>query len=177
MGQAIGIIGLLADEDIEWLAAVGKVSQVVAGHQVIREREPVVALLLVLEGHFAVLVGGKQISQATKGDVMGDVSFVDSRGASATVAATGPGRILAISSELIRERLSDDANFAARFYRALSICLAQRLRRLSARKDSSAKGSELSDDADSPDELSPELLDELMLAGKRLDWLMTRVRG
>lgn len=174
MGQAIGIIGLLADEDIEWLAAVGKVKDVGTGQQVIRERQPVAALLLVLDGHFSVLVGGQAISSVGKGEVMGDVSFVDSRPASATVSATRPARILSIGADVIRDRLADDANFAARFYRALSICLAQRLRRLSARKPPSAD-SELSEEVDSPDELSPEILDELVLAGKRLDWLMSHV--
>lgn len=176
MGQAIGIVGLLADSDIEWLAAVGKASAIAAGQKVIIERQPVEALYLILDGEFAVQIGGKEVARLGKGDVLGEISFVDSRPASATVMAARAGKLMMIGAPIIRDRLADDANFAARFYRALSICLVQRLRQQNVRQQAAGR-SELSDSVDSPDELSPELLDELVLAGRRLEWLMSRFRG
>jgi CRP/FNR family transcriptional regulator, cyclic AMP receptor protein len=176
VGQAIGIVGLLADADIEWLAAVGKSKSIAAGERVIVEREPVTALYIILDGEFAVQIAGSHVARVTKGDVLGEISFVDSRPASATVTAVRNGKLIMISSGIIRDRLADDASFAARFYRALAICLVQRMRQQAADRSTSGR-SELSEDVDSPDELSPELLDELVLAGKRLEWLMSRFRG
>jgi CRP/FNR family transcriptional regulator, cyclic AMP receptor protein len=59
---------------------------------------------------------------------MGEMSFVDQAPPSATVQAMEPSFVLDIPRRRLNAKLAEDAGFAARFYRALSMFLAARLR-------------------------------------------------
>jgi CRP/FNR family transcriptional regulator, cyclic AMP receptor protein len=68
------------------------------------------------------------VARLGAGEVVGGIAFVDSAPPSATVMAAGDASVLALPHTLLRQRLAEDAPFAARFYRALAIFLADRLR-------------------------------------------------
>jgi CRP/FNR family transcriptional regulator, cyclic AMP receptor protein len=71
---------------------------------------------------------GQEVARLGAGEVIGEIGFVDSAPPSATVTAAGSAAVLALSNTLLQQHLTSDAAFAARFYRALAIFLADRLR-------------------------------------------------
>ena len=70
-------------------------------------------------------------------------------------------------------KLSSDPAFAARFYRALCVFLASRLRSTTRRM---GYGND-AEDADAKDELTDDLLDNVHLAGARFDRMLKRLAG
>ncbi|MCH7924295.1 MAG: cyclic nucleotide-binding protein, partial [Planctomycetes bacterium] len=80
----------------------------------------------------------------------------------------------AISRDKLETKLRDDTAFAARFYRALGVFLAHRLRRMTLQgakeRDSGAHPADETTD----DELDPQLLESISLAGKRFEWFQSR---
>jgi CRP/FNR family transcriptional regulator, cyclic AMP receptor protein len=87
------------------------------------------AFFITLSGQFRVsLREGQEVARLGAGEVIGEIGFVDSAPPSATVTAAGSAAVLALSKTLLQQHLASDAAFAARFYRALAIFLADRLR-------------------------------------------------
>ncbi len=130
MRKVLFLFGQLSDSDLEWLIACGRKQIVPAGTVLVREGQDIDTLYILMEGLFEV--SGTQIGdkpfRLSCGEVVGEVSLLDSRPPTATVTATADSIVLAIPrAELIR-KLAEDAEFAARFYRALAIFLAHRLR-------------------------------------------------
>ncbi len=81
--------------------------------------------------------------------------------------------LLKISDDAVRAKLAQDPAFAARFYRALCVFLASRLRSTTRRMgygDGAA-------DEDAKDELPEDLLDNVHLAGARFDRMLKRLAG
>ena len=86
------------------------------GERLIAEGERIDTLYFVTEGWFDVAVRGVQVARLGVGDVMGEMSFVEKQGASATVTAAGPARVLAVSQAALLAQFRSDEGFAARFY-------------------------------------------------------------
>ena len=129
MRKALFILGELKDPDILWLARNGVQRSLAAGQTLITEGRAVSDLFFVIEGSFAVTIAGRgQIATLASGDVIGEMSFVETRLPSASVAAIEAGRVLAVPRGTILAAFADDTAFAARFYKALAIFLSDRLR-------------------------------------------------
>jgi len=138
----------------------------------IREGQPIDMIYIILDGVFAVSVAalkGREVARLMLGEVVGEISFVDSRPPSATVQAVVDSRVLAIPRRQLAAKLEHDTGFAGRFYRALAVFLADRLRSATSRLGYS-QDEPLVDDAEY--ELDPEVLDQGSLAGARFDWML-----
>lgn len=170
MRKALFFLGTLNDSDINWIATRGVRQEVRAGRPLIQQGEPLTELFIVIDGTFAVTVGesARELARLHCGEILGEISFVDSRPPSATVRATENSVVLAISRTLLQSKLQNDQAFASRFYRALSVFLADRLRTTNGAFSGSSNDS---------DQLDLETLDNLTLAGARFDWLLTTLRG
>ncbi|MBP2297353.1 cyclic nucleotide-binding domain-containing protein [Azospirillum picis] len=177
MRKVLYILGNLSDEDIEWMARAGRRLDLAAGHVLVRQGEPSDSLFIVIEGHAAVVVAGVgTVARLGSGEVIGEVSFVDSALPSATVTADGRCIALALSKREIEARLRSDGGFAGRFYKALAIFLADRLR---GTVDRLRVGEAQSMDAGRimEDELDEGLLDQVSLAGARFERMLKTLMG
>ncbi len=67
------------------------------------------------------------------GDIVGELSFVDCLGASATLVADGEAELLRIEPPLLDALQNDDPTFMGRFYKDLFLHLARRLRATNVR--------------------------------------------
>jgi CRP-like cAMP-binding protein len=172
MRKVLYILGELNDEDVEWMAATGRRRVVDDGPSVlIREGEAADDLFFVLEGNSVVSVAGVgDVARLGTGEVVGEMSFVDSAPPSATVTAEPGCVVLAVPKREMTARLGKDVGFAARFYRAMAIFLADRLRSANTRGTSSAS---LGDRRIVEDELDEGLLDNVSLAGIRFERMLT----
>lgn len=180
--KALLLLGILDDADLDWMITAGERREIAPDTVVIHEGRPVDELLLVLDGLLTVRTAGTgaaDIALLRTGEIVGEMSFVDSRPPSASVCAVAPSVVLAIARPVLERKLANDVAFAARFYRALAVFLSDRLRSTVTmlgygRPDIAAPPQEDTDGDD--DEINPETLDNLALAGARFDWLQRRLK-
>jgi CRP/FNR family transcriptional regulator, cyclic AMP receptor protein len=180
MKTALFLLGELDDDDIDWMIGIGSRQEIPTHTKLIAEGQPISNLYLLLEGALSVFTNatqGQEIAILSSGDVVGEMSFIDTRPPSATVIAKCNSIVLTISREQLDLKLRLDVAFAARFYRALAISLSSRLRLRVAQFQ--AQGGALS--AQQVQELPVNELDKsaqenATLAMTRLDWLLRRLK-
>ena len=173
MRKALYIMGILSDGDITWMSAHGEDRLVAAGTTLIRQGEPVDSIFIVIDGQLLVHSGSTEIAHLLSGEVVGEISFVDSRPPSASVKTAVDSRVLAINKEKLRAKLSKDKEFASRFYLALATFLADRLRVTTARLSAAQGGTQPED----VDELDPAMMENIARASVRFDHLVKRLSG
>jgi CRP/FNR family transcriptional regulator, cyclic AMP receptor protein len=179
MKKALIILSTLDDSDVEWMIRNGRKVMVAAGATLIRFGRQVDCLYFVLDGMFSVVsdpMGGKEVARLSAGEVLGEMSFVDSRPPSATVRAIVESPVLAISRRALIEKLEEDIAFAARFYKAIAVFLSDRLRATTSHLGYGEQ-LQLDENIEDKDELSPDLLDSLSMAGSRFAELERRTQG
>ena len=174
MRKALLLLGILNDSDLDWMIAAGTKREVAPGSVVIHQGRPINEMFLVLDGAFGVRTdktGAADIARLRAGEVVGEMSFVDTRPPSASVQATEQSVVLAIPRTVLENKLNNDVHFAARFYRALAVFLSSRLRSTVGQLGYGRI------DAEPDDEVEPDTLDNLSLAGARFDWLQRRLKA
>jgi CRP-like cAMP-binding protein len=153
--------------------AAGSRREVSSGGTLIEEGRAIDSVYLVIDGAFAVrtkALGEHEIARLMSGEVVGEMSFVDKALPSATVQAVERSFVLDIPRRRLNTKLAEDAGFAARFYRALSMFLAARLRTANAALGGTAV-------ATGEDEVEFDALDDISVAGTRFDWIQRRLRA
>jgi bacteriocin-type transport-associated protein len=181
MKKILYILGELADTDVEWLIAHGTKQQVAPGTVLIREGQPIDMLYVLLDGTLEVAFGNQASRQPVRlgcGEVVGEMSFVDSRPPSATVTAAGAHAavVLAVPRARLARKLQTDSAFAARFYRAIAVLLSERLRSTVSRLVY-GRDTPLNEDVEYEAELGPDVLDKVHRAGARFDRVLQRLLG
>src|SRR5580692_12945561 len=167
MRKALYILGQLNDRDVDWLAQHGTCRHLADGEALVLEGQPIDSLFVVLDGWVRVILGdGHEVARLGAGEVVGEIAFVDSAPPSATVVVSGGAVVLSLAKSVLERRLDADPHFAARFYRALAVFLADRLRATTRRLGYGDAGS-LDSDAVLEDELDSGLLDSVSQAGER----------
>ena len=165
MRKVLYIFGLLSDADVEWMAQTGIRRRLNDGDVIIREGERVDSLIFLLEGELLVTTRRLgNIARMGVGEVVGEMSLVDSAPPSATITASGNGLALFLDKTRLMQKLENDAGFGSRFYQALAVFLADRLR--DARR-SSGNPAVADETAIADDELDAGILDRLSDAGEK----------
>ncbi len=172
MRKVLYIFGLLNDADVEWIARTGIRRRVKDKDILIEERKPLESVIFILEGEFVITAEpAGEIARIGAGEIVGEMSFVDSAPPSATVMALGDGIALFLDKETLAQKLESDVGFGYRFYHALAIFLADRLRG-TVNRLGYGEGQELDSDRIAKDELDVGLLDTLSMAGERFDRML-----
>jgi CRP/FNR family transcriptional regulator, cyclic AMP receptor protein len=175
--KVLYIFGLLADGDIDWLARAGVRRRVKDGEILIEQGRPIGSIILLLEGRLSVAVRDVGIvARREVGEIVGEMSMVDSAPPSATVAAEGECLILSLDKDVLLQKLASDAPFGCRFYKALAVLLADRLREVEYRSGDN-DGQDLGADGILRDELDAGILDNLSMAGDRFDRMLKILSG
>lgn len=175
MERILFILGILEDEDVDWLVSAGHRQELSTGEVLIREGEPSDAIYLILSGQFVVSLErspNTHIARLFSGEVVGEMSFVDHLPPSATVTAVEPAVVLSIAIATLETKLEQDSSFAQRWYRALATLLSVRLR--GTVKHLEAEYWEPT--VLNRDLFSPDMADSMKLGGIRFDWLIRRLR-
>jgi CRP/FNR family transcriptional regulator, cyclic AMP receptor protein len=173
MRKVLFLFGQLNDNDVEWLLATGTKRFVRAGGVLIEQGVPLAALYILLEGRLSVWLKNprgaeREIARLNAGEIVGEMSFVDARPPSATVRAQEDSSVFVIPRSVLNAKLASDQGFAARFYRALAIFLSTTVRERHRALGFSAGEPVVSEEEeDDTDELDPNVLDGVYLAGER----------
>lgn len=172
MRKVLYILGLLDDLDVDWLARQGRKRLIPAGEVLVREGTPCQSVFILIAGSMAVTIQGLgQVATLGSGEMIGELSFVDSAPPSATVTALSACEILDVDKHLLAGQLARNEGFARRFYQAIAMFLADRLRG-TVRRMGYGAGDSLEGDDILADELDAKLLDTVSLAGERFDRLI-----
>ena len=174
MRKVLLIFGELTDGDVEWLARAGERVRYEPGTTLIPVNSRVDKIYFVLDGQVAVkAASGALIAYMGSGEIVGEMSLVDPAPTAVSVEITAATTLLCITDAQVREKLASDLGFASRFYRALCVFMADRMRHTttvlgygSAAFDQHAK-----------DELNDDMLDNVHLAGARFDRMLKRLAG
>jgi CRP/FNR family cyclic AMP-dependent transcriptional regulator len=131
----------LTDDERETLMRVAVSHSFVTGDAIVNQGDKVDNLMVVARGMLRVthVFAGGHLSEFVgplgPGDVVGEMSFVDGKGASATLIADGDTEVLVIPRSAIDALMSANAAFAGRFYKDLLLHLSRRLRATNLRAD------------------------------------------
>ena len=180
MRKVLFILGQLTDSDARWLAQNGQHQRLAAGTELIRQGTRIETIYIVLNGTMSVLTAdGVKIARVASGDILGEMSLADSSLTSASVRVDQDATVLAVSKRILQDKLNADAPFAARFYRALCLLLASRMRtsisRMGYGKDEPVTAHE--NDVNDVGELDSDLLDYMHLAGARFERMLKQLAG
>ncbi|MDJ1184361.1 cyclic nucleotide-binding domain-containing protein [Roseofilum casamattae] len=182
------VFSILTDRDISWVISNGISQKVGPGTTLIEQGKRVPAVYILLEGNLGIYISlsdngrnrEKQVANSFKGEILGEMSFVETGMASATVKAAENSWVLGIDRAQLAAKLEYDRSFAARFYRAIAIVLSNRWRDRLFRRGFSTLESEqsdvLSEDIEAEDELDLDVIDGTALAGTRFDWMIRQLR-
>ncbi|MBF0408919.1 MAG: cyclic nucleotide-binding domain-containing protein [Candidatus Riflebacteria bacterium] len=179
MKKVLFILREFTDSDIEWLIKKGCRRSVKSGTILVEEGKQIDSLFIVLDGIFSITVKAlnhREIARIGAGEILGEMSCVDSRPPSATVTALSDSVVLAVNQTELTRALQTDIPFAARFYHAIAVFLSDRLRGTMQRMGY-GDNDKLESDIEYDDEIDLAVLDNVSLAGARFDTILQRLRG
>ena len=168
MKHVLFLLGHLNDLDIEWMISNGSKTEIETGDRLIRKGEAIENLHIILSGKLSITDGesDKKIALIGPGEIVGEMSFLESRLPSVSVIAIEPTAVYRISRVLMNIRLENNLEFKANFYYAISLFLSNRLR-----KTTSQLGYGSPDEADTIDE---NVLDGISQAGARFGQILQK---
>ena len=174
MQKVLYILGQLNDGDVEWLIREGVRRRISQGAHLIEEGQANNHLYIMLEGHVSVSVQGiGEVDVLGSGEILGEMSMVDSRPPSATVTALEDSYVLALPHDRLRRQVDLDHGFGMRFFRALATFLSQRLRHERTPDYDEIVG--LLEGQEQDGELDALVLDNLQVAGARFNRLVRKM--
>jgi CRP-like cAMP-binding protein len=172
MRKALVILGELSDSDIDWIAAAGHIRVAPAGTPIIVEQQAVESLFIILDGLATVTVRGMEVARLAAGEILGEMSLLETRLPTASVTPEVATTLLAVSHTALRRKLKQDEGFGCRFYHALAVLLAQRLRQTTISSIGYGRTEPPATRDDEADEIDVGILDNVHLAGARFDKLL-----
>ncbi|EDY19674.1 cyclic nucleotide-binding protein [Chthoniobacter flavus Ellin428] len=127
----LALLAELSDSEIAWLRTAGERRLCDGGTVLVESGTRIETLYLVLSGVLSVSVGGAQgreIARLGPGQIIGEMSFLEDRPASATVRALEESEVLALPRAVVEAKLEEDMAFSAHLYRGLAVVASRRLR-------------------------------------------------
>ena len=171
--KVLFLLGEFADADLQWFVDVGSSERRRAGEVLIRAGATPDRLFILVDGVLSVQNGGVEIARLGPGEVVGEMSMLDERPPSVTLVSIEDCLLFSLHHSVLRARLSAEPAFAARFYRAICIFLANRLSRTDALLGRSAPVGGV----EAVPLVSDSALEGAVRAGARFRWFQARVRA
>jgi CRP/FNR family cyclic AMP-dependent transcriptional regulator len=171
MRRIFYLFGILNDADVDWLSEAGKVINLEPSAVLIYERRPIDKLYILIDGKMEVQSrSADKMAMLYPGDVIGEMSFVDSRPPTATVVSILASKVLAVPRHDLELKLGTDLEFASRFYYAIARFLADRFYASLGRF-----GYGPMQPAVDPDELPDNAIEAVDVAAVRFDTMLRKL--
>jgi len=175
MRKVLYILGQLSDSDVDWLGRIGTRSKLAKGTRLIQFGVDLPQVFIVLDGEMLIQSNkGVELARVGAGEILGEMSLVDSRPPSASVTVAQDSYVLALDKKVLQNKLDTDNGFSARFYRAIAIFLSERMR---GTIKNLGYGNDAEEAVADPDELDSNVLDNVHLAGARFDRMLQTLMG
>jgi len=174
MRKVLFIFGELSDSDVDWLAKAGEKVNIPAGTVLIPVGARVDHLYILLDGQLQIkAANGTFIAKLESGEVVGEMSLVDPAPTSVSVEVAVDSLLFRVPDTKLRQKLAADTAFASRFYRAICIFLADRLRATTRRMGYGNQDSASSAAAEG--ELNENVMETVHLAGARFARMLQKM--
>jgi CRP/FNR family transcriptional regulator, cyclic AMP receptor protein len=174
MRKVLYILGELTDGDIEWFIEVGSKKTIAPEEILIREGRTADGLFILLTGVLAVVSPtGIEVARLERGEIVGEMSIVESRPPNVSVKAVSQSQVFLIPRALLQRRLGNNEGFAGRFYKAIALFMSDRLRSTTALASTQNRSAIKA--TDEFDELDDKVLDNVYLAGTRFEAMLKRL--
>ena len=111
MKKVLHILGILDDDDIDWMVGVGTKREFRFGDKLIEEGTKTDQMFIILDGQVNVTVHSKKIAKLGSGEIVGEMSFLDTRPSSATVSALEDVTVLQLDYADLQARLNSNPYF------------------------------------------------------------------
>ena len=178
MRKSLIILGILEDSDLEWLIENGSSKKLEKGDYLLRQGSQVEAMCFLLDGSLSVEIEKprtKQLAEIKPGEVVGEISLLDSRPSTASIRTLDEALLLEIKHDALKPKLEIDLGFQARLYKALGMFLAQRMR--STILTLGYGEDRIDEDEEEIDEIEPQLLEGIESAAKRFELMVSKVKA
>lgn len=123
----------LDNAELDWLVLTGQRQSLQAGDTLVQPdqstEKSLDALYLLLEGELEMRSPSDEVSQLTRGAIIGE-SWLFNSPCVVFVRATTPAVVLSVPKTALIAKLQEDVSFCAHFYRALALILSARIRGL-----------------------------------------------
>lgn len=169
MKRVLFFLGQLNDRDVEWMLFNGSKLELETGDRLINKGEFIDSLYIVLSGQLAVCTNSnhnESIAKLEAGEIVGEMSFLESRPPSVSVIVSEPSVVYQISRKVIDSRLATNMEFRSNFYYALALFLSNRLRKTT---DQLGYGN-----PEEEDMIDTNVLDGVAKAGSRFGQILNR---
>lgn len=170
MKRVLFMLGQMDDLDIEWMIDNGNKQEVSYGEKLIEQGENVENIYIILSGEFSIVDEKNpdvEIARIGAGEIVGEMSFIDSRPPSTSVVSMDDSSVYAISRDFVKKRLSVDSDFSARFYYSIALFLSDRLRKTIGRLG-------YGESDDDIDEIDTNVLNKVAQAGARFGMILNK---
>ncbi|MDY7013014.1 MAG: cyclic nucleotide-binding domain-containing protein [Cyanobacteriota bacterium] len=166
--QALLILSELNNDDLNWIAQKSKKEHFAVNQTLIYKGRKINSIYLIVDGALSVSIENQELAKLGRGEVVGEISFIDNRPPTATVKAIKNSTLLSISHLSLSLKLQKDEGFASRFYHGLLLCLSDRIRGTIGRL---GHGINIEEAARESEEPNPILAERLELAEAKFNWL------
>jgi CRP/FNR family cyclic AMP-dependent transcriptional regulator len=130
MKRVLFFLGQLNDRDVEWMIHNGQKIELKTGDKLIQKGNYVDNLYILLSGQLSIFSDEtEEIAILGAGEIVGEMSFLESRPPSVSVISKKTAVVYKISRSVIEARLSSNPDFKANFYYSLALFLSNRLRK------------------------------------------------
>jgi CRP-like cAMP-binding protein len=106
--------------ELQTVASAAKEVRHRGGHVIAREGETGIGFFLILDGTAEVTIGGQRRATLEPGDFFGEISLLDNGTRTATVTATSPIVLLALTSWVFRGLVRDHPTIALNMLRVVA---------------------------------------------------------
>jgi len=110
----------------------GELTKLGAGKEIWHEGASGDEMMLILSGSVEIIKNGKRLNVLKKGDVIGEMSMIDSAPRSASVVTVEPTNLLAFPREALFALLREETELAVKFLWGVTMEMNKRLRSVSA---------------------------------------------
>ena len=132
MKRVLFFLGQLNDRDVEWMINNGQKIELKTGDKLIQKGNYIDNLYILLSGQLSIFSDeneGEEIAILGVGEIVGEMSFLESRPPSVSVISKKTSVVYKISRNVIEARLTSNPDFKANFYYSLALFLSNRLRK------------------------------------------------
>ncbi|NJO80314.1 MAG: cyclic nucleotide-binding domain-containing protein [Cyanobacteria bacterium RM1_2_2] len=190
--EGLTVFAELQDSDLDWLIAAGQVQHITANTVLVHSGRPVDALHILLDGALSLSTAEveqhqlanafsfqsnrpseQEFARLSRGEIVGETLFVESPLSTITVRALRDSQILSIPRWRLAAKLLHDVGFASRFYRVLSMLLANKYQAIVRQLGQSNQNANQTTNDFTRDS---QFLTQVGLAEARFEWMLKRIQ-
>ena len=128
----------LGDPELEELAAIAQVHMFYKNDVIFAENEQEDSMYVLVEGRVSIerrlmpnhKLGHKHIQNVRRGQIFGEMGFIEKRSRSATAIAKSTVRVLRFNFQDLENKINSDAQLGVKLLRTIAELLSRRLRRM-----------------------------------------------